>query len=72
MAELYLVFTQFLELVELLRVMKSRTSKFNSRGKGTTSKSVATWLVLVLALAIRSLVRPLFGLLFAILAHGEC
>jgi hypothetical protein len=35
-------------------------------------RCLETWLVLVLALTISSLMRPLPGLIFVTLAHGEC
>ena len=65
-AELYLEFAQLSEVVAPLRVMSSLIiSSFKIR-------CIETWLVLVLALAISSLMRPLLDLLFFALAHGEC
>ena len=59
--ELFLEFAQLSEVVAPLRVM----SYFKSR-------CIETWLVLVLALAIGGLMRPLLGLIFVTLAHREC
>ena len=73
--ELGLVFTQLSEIVRPLRVSSSLIiSNFEFCCKWTTSKIGETWLVLVLAIiAISSLIRPLFGLLFVTLvAHGKC
>jgi hypothetical protein len=65
--ELCLVFTQLSELVAPLRVTQSSIiiSSFKSRW-------IETWLVLVLALFISSLIRSPFGLLIVTLAHSLC
>ena len=70
-AELNLVFAQSSEVIAPLGLMNPSIVIFKSCLKATTSKSVETWLVLVLALAINSLMRPPFGLPFVTLAHGE-
>ena len=70
-AELHLVFTELSEVVAPLRVTtKCCIISFRSLGYGSISKIVETWLVLVLALAISSLMRPIFGFLVVALAHG--
>ena len=75
-AKLGLEFTQLSEVVAPSSVTSSLIiSSFEFCCKGTTSKSGETWLVLVLAIiAIISLMRPLFTLLFVTLVahHGEC
>ena len=76
-AELHLVFTQLSELVAPFRVSMFLIFAFFK------SHCIETWLVIVLALAIRSLMlalairtgslmHTLFGLIFITLAHGEC
>ena len=65
-AELHLEFAQLSEVVAPARLSISFIiSSFKSR-------CIETWFVLVLALAISSLMRPLFGLLFVALDHHEC
>ena len=74
MTELHLVFIQLSKLVAPFRLIEPSIIIFKiCCFKGSISKSVETWLVLlVLAIAIsRSLVRPLFGLHYVVtLAHG--
>ena len=60
-AELYLIFTDLPEVVAPLRATQSSINIETRRV-----------LVLVLALAISRLTRPLFSFLFVTLAHGEC
>ena len=71
-AELHIVFKHVLEVVAPLRVTKSSIILLKRCFKDSTltSKSVDTWLFLVLALAISSLVSPLLGFLFVALTHA--
>ena len=64
--ELFFVFTQLSEELTPFRVTQSSIIVGSLK-----NRCIETWLVLVLALSVSSLMRPLFGLLFFALAHSE-